>query len=197
MREQKLRYSSNGETEYFEILGGVLQGETLAPYLFNIVIDYIMRMAIDGKEQFGFILNPKRSRRYPAAVISDIDYADDIALICHENSSAKKLFNRVESETAKNGLYCKAKKTKMIRFNEDSINDMKSISGGSIEEVDSFEYLGGWMKCCEHDVKARKAQAWRACHKLEKIWKPSMSREIKIRLFLVTVESVLLYNSET
>ena len=85
------------------------------------------------------------------------------------------------------------KKTKMMRFNEDSINDIKSITGGSIEEVDNFKYLGGWMKCCEHDVKARKAEAWMACHKLKKIWK----REIKIRLFLVTVESVLLYNSET
>ena len=54
--------SPDDETEYFEILGNVLQGDTLAPYLFTIVIDYIMRMAIDGKEELGFILNPKRSR---------------------------------------------------------------------------------------------------------------------------------------
>ena len=85
----------------------------------------------------------------------------------------------------------------MMRFNEDSINDMKSISGVSIEEVENFKYLDGWMKCCQHDVKARKAQAFLACHKLKKIWKSSMNREIKIRLFLVTVESLLLYNSET
>ena len=56
----------------------------------------------------------------------------------------------------------------MMRFNEDSINDIKSISGAFIEEVDNFKYLGGWMKCCQHDVKARKAQAWMACHKLKK-----------------------------
>ena len=54
----------------------------------------------------------------------------------------------------------------MMRFNEDSSNDMKSISGGSIEEIDNFKYLGG-----------KKAQAWMACHKLKKIWKFSMSRE--------------------
>ena len=41
-------------------------------------------MVIDGKEELGFILNPKRSRRYSAEVIIDLDYADDIALICHE-----------------------------------------------------------------------------------------------------------------
>ena len=56
----------------------------------------------------------------------------------------------------------------MMRFHEESINDMKSISGGSIEEVENFKYLGDWMKCCQHDVKARKAQTWMACHKLKK-----------------------------
>ena len=66
--------SPDGETEYFEISEGVLQRDTLAPCFFTIVIDYIMRMAIDGKEEFGFILNPRRrSRRYPAEVITDPD----------------------------------------------------------------------------------------------------------------------------
>ena len=183
--------------QYFESLGGVLQGDTLVPYLFTIVIDYIMSMAIDGKEKLGFILSPKRSRRYPAEVITDLDYADDIALICHEIAQAKKLINRVEIEAAKNGLHFNAKKTKMMKFNEESINDVKYISGGSIGEVANFKYLGGWMKCCQHDVKARKAQAWMACHKLKKIWKSSISGEIKIRFFLATVEAVLFYNSET
>ena len=160
--------SPDGETEYFKILD-VLQGDTLAPYLFTIVIDYIMRMAIDGKKELGFIFNPKKSHRYPAKVITDLDYAEDIALICHKIAQAKKPLNRVEPEAAKNGLYCNAKKTKMMGFNEDSINDMKSISGGFIKEVDNFKYLGGWMKCCQHDVKARKAQACMACHKLKKI----------------------------
>ena len=31
--------SPDGETELFEILAGVLQGDTLAPYLFAIVLD--------------------------------------------------------------------------------------------------------------------------------------------------------------
>ena len=102
--------SPDGETEYFEILGSVLQGDTLAPYLFTIVIDYIMRMAIDGKEELGFILNPKRNRQYPAEVITDLDYADDIALICHEIAQAKKLLNRVEAEAAKKCILLQCQK---------------------------------------------------------------------------------------
>ena len=103
--------SFDGETEYFEILGGVFQGDTLAPYLFTIVIDYIMRMAIDGKEELGFILNPKRSRRYSAEVITELDYADDTPS-CHEIAEAKKLLNRMNPKLQKMDYTAMPKKPK-------------------------------------------------------------------------------------
>ena len=40
----------DGDTDLFNILAGVLQGDTLAPYLFAIVLDYVMRQAINGRE---------------------------------------------------------------------------------------------------------------------------------------------------
>ena len=43
----------------------------------------------------------------------------------------------------------------------------------------------------------RKALAWQACHKLSKIWKSSLKKNIKTRLFLATVETVMLYGSNT
>ena len=39
--------TSDGETKEFQISKGVLQGDTLAPLLFVIVLDYAMRMAIN------------------------------------------------------------------------------------------------------------------------------------------------------
>ena len=36
----------DGETDFFPIHAGVLQGDTLAPYLFAIAIDYVMRRAV-------------------------------------------------------------------------------------------------------------------------------------------------------
>ena len=40
--------SPDGDTDFFEILAGVLQGDTLAPFLFVIALDYAMRIATKG-----------------------------------------------------------------------------------------------------------------------------------------------------
>ena len=37
----KLR-SPDGDTDYFDIVAGVLQGDILAPYLFIICLDYVL-----------------------------------------------------------------------------------------------------------------------------------------------------------
>ena len=44
--------------------------------------------------------------------------------------------------------------------------------------------------------KKREAEVWRACSKLNKIWKSSVPKSFKLRLFAATVESVLLYGCE-
>ena len=50
----------DGEIDLFEIFAGVLQGDTLAPYLFVVVLDFALRMAIDGKEEeLGFQLEKR------------------------------------------------------------------------------------------------------------------------------------------
>ena len=71
--------SPDGDTEYFDIVAGVLQGDTLAPYIFIICLDYVLRTSIDKIKENGFELTKKRSRRYPATTITDADYADDIS----------------------------------------------------------------------------------------------------------------------
>ena len=74
------------ETEYFDIVAGVLQGDTLAPYFFNIRLDYVLRASIDKMKENGFNLTKERSRRYPTKTITDADYADyadDIAKPCY------------------------------------------------------------------------------------------------------------------
>ena len=51
----KVRSPDRG-TDYFEIVAGVLQGDTLAPYLFIIYLDYVLRKSIDKMKENGFKL---------------------------------------------------------------------------------------------------------------------------------------------
>ena len=102
----------DGETDFFEIKAGVLQGDTLAPYLFAIVLDYVLRKTFTGKEkELGFTLQRKRSRRTPAITVTDLDFADDLALLSEEIDQAQKVLHRLETEAENVGLHCNAKKT--------------------------------------------------------------------------------------
>ena len=67
----------DGDTEYFDIVAGVLQGDMLAPYLFIICLDYVLRTSIDKIRENGFEMTKKRSRRYPTKTITDADYTDE------------------------------------------------------------------------------------------------------------------------
>ena len=44
------------ETDFFDIVAGVLQGDKLAPYLFIICLDYVLRTPIDIRRENGFTL---------------------------------------------------------------------------------------------------------------------------------------------
>jgi len=37
-------------------------------------------------------------------------------------------------------------------------------------------------------IKARKGMAWKACNKMDQIWKSNLNRNLKIRLLTSTVE---------
>ena len=84
--------SPDGDTDYFDIVTGVLQGDTLAPYLFIICLDYVLRTSIDKIEENGFKLTKERSRRYPAKTITDTDYINDIAILANHLHKPKPCY---------------------------------------------------------------------------------------------------------
>ena len=53
--------SPGGETDFFAFHAGVLQGDTLAPYLLIIALDYAMRSAIEGYEDLDYTDGEKKS----------------------------------------------------------------------------------------------------------------------------------------
>ena len=104
-----------GQTDPFTIMTGVLQGDPLAPFLFIIVLDYALRSSITSN--YGFTLKRRRSRRYSPERLSDLDYADDIALLEDQINSAQELLTAVEKACQEVGLFLNAPKTKYIHLN--------------------------------------------------------------------------------
>ena len=116
----------DGETKFFEITAGVLQGDTLAPFIFIIVLDYIFRLSLGNLKDRGLQIQPRRSGRHPAQQLTDLDFADDLALIAELVEDAEALIESLERAAAPIGLYCNESKTEYINTAEGSHN-LKSL----------------------------------------------------------------------
>ena len=130
----------DGDTECFDIVAGVLQADTLAPYLCIICQEYVLRTSIDTIKENGFELTKKRSRRYPAKTIIDIDYANDIAILANTPNQAETLLHSLEQAPAGIGLHVNAHKTEYMCFNQ--TDDISKQEGTFLKLVDKFTYLG-------------------------------------------------------
>ena len=187
--------SPDGDTEYFDIVAGVLQGDTLAPYLFIICLDYVLRTSIDKIKENGFELTKKRSRRYPATTITDADYADDIAILANTPDQAETLLHSLERAGASIGLYVNAHKTEYMCYNQ--TGDISTLEGTPLKLVDKFTYLGSSVESTEKDIETRLTKAWTAINRLSTIWKSDLTDKMKRSFFQAAVTSILLYGCTT
>ena len=174
--------SPDGDTEYFDIVAGVLQGDTLAPYLFIICLDYVLRTSTDKIRENGFELTKKRSRRYPAKTITDADYAET-------------LLHSLERAATGIGLYVNAHKTEYMCYNQ--TGDISTLDGTPLKLVDKFTYLGSSVASTEKDIDTRLTKTWTAINRLSIIWKSDLTDKMKRSFFQAAVTSILLYGCTT
>ena len=190
--------STDGETSSFPILAGILQGDTLAPFLFIIVVDYVLRMSVDLMSEKGFKLRRRRSARHHAVYLTDTDFADDIALLSQSLEHAQDLLQSLEQASNGVGLYLNETKTEcMYRCHSNNSHPVRTRNGTSLKQVDDYKYLGSYVSSSEKDFTTRKGMAWSACNDMHKIWSSQLSNNLKIKIFRATVEPILLYGSET
>ena len=187
--------SPDGDTEYFDFVAGVLQGDTLAPYLFVICQDYVLRTSIDKIRENGFELTKKRSRRYPAKTITDADYADDIAILANTPDQAETLLHSLERAAAGIVLYVNAHKTEYMCYNQ--TGDISTLEGTPLKLVDTFTYLGSSVESTEKDIETRLTKAWTAINRLSIICKSDLTDKMKRSFFQAAVTSMLLYGCTT
>ena len=180
---------------YIIIVAGVLQGDTLAPYLFIICLDYVLRTSIDKIRENGFELTKKRSRRYPAKTITDADYADDIAILANTPNQAEILLHSLERAASDIGLYVNAHKTEYMCYNQ--TGDISTLDRTPLKLVDKFTYLGSSVASTEKDINMRLTKTWTVINRLSIICKSDLTDKMKRSFFQAAVASILLYGCTT
>ena len=150
--------SLDGDTDYFDIVAGVLLGDSIASYLFIICLDNVLRTSIDKMKENGFKHTKERSRRYPAQTITEADYTDDIVLLANTPVQAETLLHNLERAAAGIGLHVNAHKTEYMCFNQ--TGDISTQNSSSLKLVDKSTYLGISVSSTETDINTRLAKAW-------------------------------------
>ena len=145
---------------YFDNVAGVLQEDTLAPYLFIICLDYVLRTSTDKIRENGFELTKNGSRRYPAKTITDASYTDDIAIVTNTPAQAEILLRSLERAAAGIGLLVNAHKTEYMCYNH--TGDITTQDGPPLKQVDKFAYLGSSVSSTEKDIDTQLTKAWTA-----------------------------------
>jgi hypothetical protein len=120
------------ELDTFDIASGVRQGCVLSPDLFNYLVDWIFKRALDGQ--------PGGVQVLPGGAVTDLTYADDAALLAGTAQLLQGMIDRVAAEAARVGLHLSAAKSKVIFCNSPPTPIL--LDGAPLECVNSFRYLG-------------------------------------------------------
>ena len=187
--------SPDKDTDYFDIVAGVLQGDTLASYLFIICLNYVFRTPVDKIKENGFKLTKERCRRYPTKTITNTDYTDDIALLANALAQAETLLHSLEWATAGIGLHVNAHKTEYTCFNQ--TGNISTLNSCALKLVDKFTYLGSSVLSTKTDINTWLAKAWTAIDRLSVVWKSDLTDKMKRSFFQAAVVSILLYGCTT
>ena len=143
----------DGDTDYFDIIAFVLQGDTLAPYLFIICLDYVLRTSIDLMKENGFKLAKKRSKTYPAQIITGANYTEDKAILENAPARAESLLHSLERAAASIGLHVNVDKKEYMCFNQRG--DISTLNGSSLKLVEKFTYIRS-VSSTENDINTRR-----------------------------------------
>ena len=146
--------------------------------------------ADDDSGWFWFCWHPRRSRRYPAKILNDLDFAHDIALLESSIPQAQAQLTRT-AEAAKDII--SVPKPEYMNTNC-HYQPVLQVYREPINHVTDFEHLGSKIKSAASDFRRRKALALSAFRKLERLWRsPQLTISTKVNWFYTTCVTILLY----
>ena len=181
-----------GLTETFDTTSGVLQGGTLSPHLFILLVDYILRQSLVDED--GFTLKPANGRRHPAVTLTALAYADDVAITSDSASCAEGTLRRLQFHSEAIGLKLNAAKTKVLHVGHESDPEpILTLDGTTIDVCDIYDYLCLPTLSSKVVIRQRFATAWLAIGKLRPMFHSRAPDALKIKLFKSAVEAIAAY----
>jgi hypothetical protein len=144
---------SNGQLgEWFQVVTGVQQGCILSPLIFLLVMDWVLKRSLDDSKCGIQWVN--------GGQLTDLDFADDIAVMDDTWQGMAEMTTRVEREAGTVGLRINADKTKIKIMVVGKMKDKGHVmvGGQRLETVAEFCYLGSVISdnsSCDKDIKTR------------------------------------------
>ena len=178
----------------FVVSSGVRQGCPISPFLFNFAIDDVLTSALGNLNNCGVEL-------LPGDKLSDLDYADDIALLGDNPQVVQTALNRLAIEASRFGMFFAPTKSKVLLQDWQDPVPALTINGEQLEIVSKFVYLGSCISAggsVEDEITLRIAKARLAFTNLKHLWRRrDISLALKGRVYNASVRAVLLYGCES
>ena len=196
------------------VKNGVRQGCVLAPALFNIFLDHIIRTALKNSTDgvtIRYTLDGVVRKRYRVKREEEIEelvqillYADDMAIVCDCEKGLVKLVKKLDEVTQAWCLDISQEKTKILTVtrtkNAPPINI--SLRNEDLENVEKFKYLGRTFTNTPDLTPEITTRIQKASSNFYKYAGPlyrrkDISLKNKIHVLRTTAIPTLLYGSET
>ena len=159
-------------SESFEVRTGVRQGCLLSPFLFLLLIDWIMKTTTTG-----------RNNGIQWTLWTQLD---DLSLLSHNHIQMQDKKTHLAETSAGMGLKINKRKTELMKINTTARAPV-TVGGELIWEVKSFVYLGSVVNKqggTDRDVSSRIGKARAAFIMLKNIWSSmKINMTTKLRLF--------------